>query len=337
VGRIVPLMAKGFASALDPAGPGAERLAVAWWVMFVLGSVVFVGVLVLYARALWRRRDPEALAGGARVGERTLIVFGGIVFTGVVLVGMMVLTLWSGTGPYGPSGAEFRAGDEQVAEARVRDERRDALEVEVIGHQFWWEVRYDDQAITANEIHIPVGRDVRIIARTADVIHAIWVPELGGKVDTIPGKTNALTIRSDRAGEFVGKCAEYCGIQHALMEFRVIAQEPAEFEAWLTRERRPAGEPRTESQQRGFDEFFSNTCDDCHAIRGTPADAREGPDLTHLASRRTLGAGVVPNNRGNLGGWIVDPHGIKPGNPMPPSKIDSQRLQDLLDYMEALE
>jgi cytochrome c oxidase subunit II len=336
VGRILPLMLGAFASALDPAGPGAERLALVWWIMFALGSAIFVAVLALYARALWRRRDPAAPAGGARVGERGLIVWAGILATGVVLVGMMGLTLWSGTGPYGPAGAEFRAGHEQVAEAGVRDER-EALEIEVIGHQFWWEVRYDEDAVTANEIHVPAGRDVRIIARSADVIHAIWAPALGGKVDTIPGKTNTLTIRADEPGVHVGKCAEYCGIQHALMEFRVIAHEPADFQDWLRRERQPAADPETESQARGRDVYFANTCDDCHALRGTPADARIGPDLTHLASRRTLGAGVVPNNRGNLGGWIVDPHGIKPGNLMPPSKIAPAELRDLLDYLEALE
>lgn len=217
----------------------------------------------------------------------------------------------------------------------------DALTVEVIGRRWWWEIRYLDKgnravAVTANEIHIPVGRPVKFLLRSRDVIHSFWVPNLAGKVDLIPGQTNTAWLTADRAGAFRGQCAEFCGVQHTNMAFWVVAEPPEIFSNWLARESGPAIEPLDPVVARGQQVFLSSACTMCHAIRGTAARGQVAPDLTHLASRRTLAAGILPNNRGNLAGWILDPQHIKPGNRMPPINFDADSLHPLLSYLESL-
>jgi cytochrome c oxidase subunit 2 len=219
--------------------------------------------------------------------------------------------------------------------------RKDMRTIEVIGHQWWWEVRYLDPtpdriAETANEIHIPVGEPIKIKLTSRDVIHSFWVPNLHGKMDMIPGQTNYMWLQADEPGVFRGQCAEFCGLQHTFMGFLVVAQPPAEFEAWLERQRRPALQPTTPLQARGQEVFLSTACTLCHAIRGTRALGQVAPDLTHLASRRTLAAATVPNTRGNLAAWIVDPQHIKRGNFMPPVPLAPEQLQPLLTYLESL-
>jgi cytochrome c oxidase subunit 2 len=170
-----------------------------------------------------------------------------------------------------------------------------------------------------------------------DVIHSLWVPELNGKADLIPGQSNRMTLYTDHAGEYQGACAELCGVQHAFMLFDVIAQPPDEFEQWVTQQQQPAPVPQDEIALRGQQIFLGSACVYCHAIEGTSASGVIGPDLTHLASRNRLGAGVIPNTRGNLAGWIIDPQGIKPGNLMPPMYLEGDDLQALLIYLETLQ
>jgi cytochrome c oxidase subunit 2 len=209
--------------------------------------------------------------------------------------------------------------------------------VEVIGHQFWWEVRYPQHnVLTANEIHIPAGVPVRVHLGSQDVIHSFWVPELHGKLDMIPGQTNSFWLQADNPGEYKGICAEFCGTQHAKMLFLVVAQPPDEFAAWLEQQQQPAAVPAEPLAQQGLQVFLAAGCVECHAVRGTDATGNLGPDLTHIASRRTLGAGILPNNPGNLGGWIADPQHIKPGNLMPDSPLTGEELQALLAYMATL-
>jgi cytochrome c oxidase subunit 2 len=219
-------------------------------------------------------------------------------------------------------------------------EPRSGLVIEVSARQFWWELRYRQgdtgQAVTtANELHVPVGRTVEIRLHSTDVIHSFWVPALQGKLDAVPGKTNVTWIRAERAGSFPGQCAEYCGMQHALMRLLVVAQPGAEFGRWLQDQARPAP-PADERTRRGADVFLVH-CARCHAVRGTPAFfGLGGPDLTHVASRRTLAAGTFPNVQGTLAGWIADPQTLKPGNRMPRIPLPPDEFHAVLEYVGSL-
>jgi cytochrome c oxidase subunit 2 len=220
-------------------------------------------------------------------------------------------------------------------------EAKPARSITVTGKQWWWDVRYDDERPgnvfhTANEIHVPVGQPVQLQLKSADVIHSLWAPSLGGKKDLIPGRDAALWIQADRAGEFEAQCAEFCGHQHAHMRLLVIAEEPAQFETWLKRQRAPASEPQTDGQRRGRDAFLANTCLMCHTIRGTSAGSHVGPDLTHLAARRTLGAATLSNTREHLAVWIGDPQKFKPGAKMPAQSLAPEDFAALLDYLTNL-
>ena len=212
-----------------------------------------------------------------------------------------------------------------------------AMTVEVIGRQWFWEVRYGGStAVTANEIHIPTRTRVNLVGRTADVIHSFWVPQLNRKIDTLPGRTNRILLYADKPGRYRGTCAEFCGLQHAHMGTYVFADPPDRFRAWLARMARPAESPATAAGRRGEQLFLSNQCASCHTIRGTPANGRVGPDLTHLKSRTTLGALTIPNREDELAAWIRDPQRIKPGNKMPALNLSASDIQALVAYLESL-
>jgi cytochrome c oxidase subunit 2 len=207
----------------------------------------------------------------------------------------------------------------------------------VVGHQWWWEVRYPRAGvITANEIHVPVATPWLVRLESADVIHDFWVPELARKVDMVPGHPNHVWLAAERPGTYLGACAEFCGVQHAWMRLRVIAEPPAAFAAWLEAERAPAAAPAGGPAARGRALFTELTCASCHAIAGTGAAARIGPDLTHLASRRTLGAGLLENTPAALARWLADPQALKPGSHMPDLELDAAQVADLAAYLGAL-
>ena len=215
------------------------------------------------------------------------------------------------------------------------------LTIDVTGHQWWWEVSYEDPVPhnivrTANEIHIPVGRTVMIKLASHDVIHSFWVPNLSGKKDLLPGHKDALWIRADRPGIYRGQCAEFCGLQHAKMALFVVAEPAAEFTNWIQHQREPGPTPTDSMTAQGQVVFETGPCAMCHTIASTRAAATVGPDLTHIASRMTLAAGTLPNTRGNLGGWIVDPQTIKPGAKMPANSLAPKDLQALLAYLGTL-
>jgi cytochrome c oxidase subunit 2 len=219
---------------------------------------------------------------------------------------------------------------------------KNPVSINVIGHQWWWEVEYeatqaDQTVITANEIHIPVGQPVVIKTSSQDVIHSFWAPNLHGKRDLIPGYENAFWIQADEEGTFRGQCAEFCGHQHAHMGFFVVAESPAKFQAWLAHQVSTPPPPSDPIAKHGEEVFLSHTCVMCHTIRGSGAGARMGPDLTHIASRMTIAAATLPNTRGNLAGWILDSQSIKPGNKMPPNPLKSDDLNALLTYLETLQ
>jgi cytochrome c oxidase subunit II len=211
----------------------------------------------------------------------------------------------------------------------------------VIGHQWWWEFHYlnpvaSQIVITANELHIPTGQPVRLKITARDVIHSFWVPNLHGKKDAIPGWENTDYVQADKPGIYHGQCAEFCGHQHAHMGFTVFADPPDAFDRWIAGQRSPPHQPATEAEKRGQDVFLRNACPMCHQIAGTTAHAFAGPELSHLGGRQTLAAGTLPNTRGNLAGWILNPQSVKPGARMPPNDLRGSDLQDLLAYLESL-
>ena len=283
---------------------------------------------VLVAAVLRRRRGrladaPQTEPERGRERRMSRAVVGGVAATVVILFALLASSYLTGRGLYAVARGEG------------------ALTVKVTGHQWWWEVKYDNQnpsliVTTANEIHIPVGRSVLFRLTSNDVIHSFWVPNLNGKTDLIPGHETLNWIRADRPGTYRGQCAEFCGYQHAHMAFTVVAQSPEEFKAWYDAQLQPARQPSTPDEARGLDVFLSSPCIMCHRIQGTEAGGNVGPDLTHVGSRLTLAAGTLENTRGHLAGWVVDSQKIKPGNRMPPVPFEPDDLQALLDYLQSL-
>ena len=303
-------------SALDPKGPASARIAGVWWLMLALAVAVYVVVGGLILVASRRGRRGEGVDRALPLGENTFIWIGGVIVPTAILVVLAVVTV--------SSTAELtRAADRP-------------LRIEVEGFKWWWEVRYPGtDVVTANEVHVPVGRPVELTLTTADVIHSFWVPELAGKVDMVPGQRNVLRFTADEPGEYRGQCAEYCGLQHARMAFLVIADPPQVFDAWVDRRRAPPPEPPPGPAAEGEAIFERSSCAGCHTVRGTSARGTSGPDLSDFGSRRTIGAVTVENNRGNLGGWIVDAQAAKPGNLMPPISLEPEELQALIEYLES--
>lgn len=304
-------------SMVHPAGPAAAEIALLWWVMLGVFTAVFVLVMVLLAYAIFRKSTPSASSSAMPPWGRTgFIVAGGILFPVLVLTPLYIYSLKASAALHLPG---------------------DALTVRVVGHMWWWEVRYPDSGIvTANEIHIPAGRPIRLELASVDVIHSFWVPRLNGKRDMIPGVENVFWIQADEPGIFRGQCGEYCGTQHANMAFEVIALPPAEYDAWVAERQstRPAAE--STSVERGEQVFRTAGCGQCHAVKGTSAKGNVGPDLTHLGSRRMIGGALLANNRGNLAGWIADPQALKPGIKMPRTYLAADDLQALTAYLESL-
>ena len=298
----------GIQSALNPQGPDAALIAEISWVLIAGATLIFVAVMALAAYAVFAKRE-----SAARLSPRMLIVGGGIVFPALTLFVLLVYSL------------------ARAASLHPVDEK--ALRIEVVGEQWWWRVHYLDAEgrrdfATANEIRVPVGTPVELRLKSADVIHSFWVPVLAGKLDMIPGKTNVLRVRADRAGEFRGQCAEYCGGPHAFMALYVVAENAEGYERWAESQRRPAAEGNA---------LFLAQCAGCHTVRGTPAAGTLGPDLTHVGSRLTIGAGLLPNNAGALAGWIASSQHLKPGNLMPAfAHLPGEELRALAGYLENL-
>jgi cytochrome c oxidase subunit II len=315
----VPRAAQGdMQSALTPKGEHAARIADISWIMFAGAAVIFAVVMMMLVLALFGPPGMRAI-----LGRRVVVIGGGIVFPVLALTALLVYTF-------------------TTASALVRAEEPAAARIEVTGELWWWRVRYLDPEgkplfETANDIHIPVGKPVEFLLKSNNVIHSFWVPNLAGKIDTIPGHVNRLRVRADAPGIFRGQCAEYCGAQHAKMSFHVVAQAPDEYAAWIAAQRLPANEPREPALQAGK-QYFMQACAMCHTIRGTPAAGILGPDLTHVGSRQSIAAGVLPNNVGALAGWIAGSQDIKPGNEMPSfNELSGEELRTLAHYMESLQ
>jgi cytochrome c oxidase subunit II len=307
---------------LRTSGYIGDREATLGWVLLGIASAVVVVIAVLVPAAIYRRRP-----GGSELqreeGGLSWIYIGGIAVPGLILIGVTVYSLG-------------------VLGAVATPPSRPAITVQVIGHTWWWEVHYPGQApgdlvTVANEIHIPVGQPVRLELSTADVIHSFWFPQLAGKTDLIPGQRNVAWIEASTAGTYWGHCAEYCGQQHTNMMMSVVADPPAQFARWLEDQRRPAAEPTAAATDSGRAVFTRSACAVCHTIRGTGAGGALGPDLTHVGSRRTIAAGTLPNNVGNLAGWIGNPQALKPGVIMPAVPLRPEELHAVVSYLHSLQ
>ncbi len=303
---------------LSPAGTGADRIAELFWWMLAGGLVIWVAVVALgvYAvRARPHRHSPKV--------STSLIVGGGVVLPVVLLTAL----LWYGLKLI-PT-LQMPGGEPQVR-------------VVVTGEQWWWRVRYRaagaDPIELANEIRLPVGATSELLLESADVIHSLWIPAIAGKVDMIPGRTNRLIVQPTETGVFRGVCAEYCGTAHAAMEFSAVVMEPEAFADWLAAQAQPAIGVEGAEPTAGETGFLANGCGACHRIRGTAADGRLGPDLTHVASRVGLAAGVLPNRRETLKRWIREPHALKPGVRMPAfDMLPEPEIEQIAAFLDSLQ
>ena len=307
-----------FQSALHPAGPQATSISHLWWLMFWTCSAVYVIVIAALLVAIGRRRMDTPPSEGAL--RTSVVTATGI--TVVILFGLLFASVATGRAVASLGAAE-------------------ALVIDITGHQWWWDVTYENptpslQVKTANELHIPVGRQIRIQLKSNDVIHSFWVPNLHGKMDLIPGRQNLLWLQADKPGVYRGQCAEYCGLQHANMALTVVAESPDDFERWIMAQRQPAPPPSTPEQQHGLQIVERGPCAMCHNVTGTVAGGRTAPDLTHVATRSTIAAGTAPNTPGYLAGWITDPQHMKPGAKMPSTGLSAEELQAVLAYLETL-
>ncbi len=305
------------------ATPGAEERQAAFFTLGITAGIfLVVAGLIVYTVWRFRRRagddsceEPPQVYGSNQIEAAWTIIPILIVF---VLIGVSARVIASVQNASPPPAA---------------------LKVRLVGHQWWWEVQYPDYGIvTANEIHVPAtpdGKDATYLELTSvDVIHSFWIPQLAGKTDLIPNRTNYMWIDPREPGVYLGNCAEYCGTQHANMLLRVIAQTPQEFKTWTEQQQQPAENNPDVSQSR--DMYGSLACVNCHAIRGTPSVGKFGPDLTHMMSRQTIAAGVLVNNAKNLRAWVNDPQNAKPGCLMPSMKLTDPELDQVVSYLQSL-
>ena len=314
----------GWQSALDVHGESAITLKQLIVLIVMVCSIVWAMVMIALILALARRRERrEAPVQVDPATERrmTITVSAAVAATVAIITAFTVLSFFT-TRALSVAGA-------------------DDLTIKVRGLQWWWGVEYfgdtpEQRFETANEIHIPVGRKVRLQLEGLDVIHSFWVPSLAGKQDLVPGRPNELTLRAERPGVYRGQCAEFCGLQHAHMAFFVIAEEQGAFDEWLRVQRQGAAAVSDAEASAGQQAFMSRQCAACHTVRGTSADGKTGPDLTHVGGRTSIAAGLLPTTRGSLAAWIADPQTLKPGNNMPLVPMSPEELRAISAWLASL-
>lgn len=312
-------------SVFAPTSAPADASYTAAMLVLAIAAGIFVVVagLLAYCVVAFRRRADDDGSEPAQVYGSDQIE---LAWTVIPILIVVVLCLVTARTVYDVQGAPKPPG---------------ALAVTVVGHQWWWEIRYPELGIvTANELHVPVGRagDRRptyLRLESVDVVHSFWIPQLNGKTDVIPNRVNTMWIEPLRPGLFLGQCAEYCGTQHAHMLLRVIAHEPAEFDAWVASQRAPAAVDAAAASGRAL--FDSLACINCHRVGGTVADGAFGPDLTHLMTRATIGAGVAANTPANLRAWVANPDQLKPGVLMPAMKLSAAEIDQVVAYLTTLQ
>ncbi len=311
----------GKQSILSTRSKPAHDIALLWWWMLAAAFVVFFGAVALLFMAWLRRKAPGLPFVGEHEGvAQAMVVAFGIGLPLVALVALFAVAdvyLVGETGPPSP--------------------KTTAMTIDVIGHQWWWEVRYPGTSVrTANEIHVPVDTRVNVVATSADVIHSFWVPALNRKIDMIPGLRNRVLLDADRPGEYRGQCSQFCGLQHAHMAMEVFAQTPAKFRVWLSEQERSAPTASSAMAAAGKQQFLNDQCASCHQIAGTSAAGLIGPNLTHVASRTTLAAATIPNSPYWLARWIRNPQAIKPGDRMPDLGLGARQIDELVAYLDTL-
>ena len=317
-----------YQSTFGNAGAETQDFNTLFVIFLVVCAIMYVAVIAFLIAGIVRRRR----AGDANVVEQRRhhdshpLMRSGLVAWGVVIaIGLTSLSI-----------ASF-LGDRSLANAASNEK----LSITITGKQWWWDITYNSADVsktlrTANELHLPVGMPARIILRSDDVIHSFWVPSLTGKQDLIPGRETDVTILPKKVGIYRGQCAEFCGTQHAHMAFVVNVDSNADFQKWWQHQLQPAPAPTTPLVRAGYNYVTSRQCSMCHNISGTSASAKVGPDLTHLASRRTIAAGTMPMSKGNLYGWVEDPQSIKPGSHMPTIGLEPNELHSVVAYLETL-
>ena len=296
------------------------------WGVLVISLVVVLVILFSVAGGVWRKGRPfvgasisQIPVGGTGPGLNWIYV--GVAITAVVLVATVFWTMRVLAQTYLPPSPP-------------------RLTIVITGHQWWWEAEYRGNRTsqtfeTANEIHIPTGEPVLFQLKSGDVIHSFWVPPLNGKTDTIPGQTNFTWLEASQPGTYRGQCTEYCGLQHAHMALLVIAQTPADFEAWRQHQLQDQPKPANDAQTQALNTFIIR-CGSCHTVRGTDAGGIQGPDLSHLMTRTTIAAGTLTNTPGNLSAWVADPQSIKPGSFMPRLELSGSELVQVRGFLESL-
>ena len=308
----------GVQSALDPAGEEASHVAQLFWVMAAAGGLIWLAVVGLL---FYATRGSRAVVGEEAAAR--LIFWFGAAIPSLLLFLLLGYALW-----LMPALRPFAEVGQPAA-----------LRIEVTGEQFWWRVAYHPAdggapVFSANEVRLPVGERVEFVLKSTDVIHSFWIPSLGGKMDMIPGRTNRLTVLAAKPGTYRGACAEYCGTSHALMAFNAITMEPETFRQWLAAEDAPS--PGLSAP--GRDIFLRHGCGACHRVAGTEAEGTVGPDLSHIGSRKTLGAGILPNDVETLRSFIAHPHLIKPGSKMPAfSMLPEEDVAAIAAWLRGLE
>ena len=301
---------------LDPAGPEARMIDSLFTPVFWIAAAVFVLVEGLLIVALIRFRHRPGRPVPKQTHGNKWLEIGWTVLPALILAGIAVPTVIT------------------IA-ALARRPTGDVLDVNVTAHQFWWEAEYPGlDVVTAGEIHIPTGRPVFVSLESVDVIHSFWVPRLAGKQDVVPGRTNTMTIEADRPGTYFAQCAEFCGLAHADMRFRVVAQTPTDFDEWIAQQKEPAGEPPEEALRIMQDKG----CGGCHVIKGVDGFVgRIGPNLTHFGSRRTFAGAIMRNDPESLARWLDDPLSVKPGVDMPDTGLTRDEIDTLVEYLRGLE
>jgi cytochrome c oxidase subunit 2 len=317
-----------FQDSMRPAGPQAAHIHALWQVMLWTCALFTAAIVIALLIALLRapRSTPQTPPDTASLVQPERGVRNSVIAAVTIAIAGLLGLLFASV-----------LTDRALAQLPLQK----AVNIEMTAHQWWWEIRYDDAQparifTTANELHVPVGRPVIIELKADDVIHSLWVPNLHGKKDLIPGRTSTIQFRADEPGVYRGQCAEFCGYQHANMALVVVAEPDAQFERWADAQRQSPPAPTDPLAERGKQVFLTSSCVMCHAVQGTPAGGQKGPDLTHVASRSMLAAGTIPNTVGHLAGWIIDPQRIKPGVNMPQNSLPAEDLQALLAFLETL-